>query len=216
MTRSITGAAALALMSIACTAQADPRLGWYIQGGPAGVAFNEGATVSAGGSVVPGGGATLSDNATLAVGIGYRFSPEFSVIGILGIPPTTTVDGTGPLTGLTVGKVTYGPAILALNYHIPTGGRLQPFVGAGINFTKVFSTKDGDITSLDAKDAFGPVLRVGFDYMMDDRNGFFFSANKIFVDTTATGFAPALAGAPVEAQISLDPLVLHAGWVHRF
>lgn len=216
MKTSITGALALALMAVVGTAGAETRLGWYLQSGPAGVAFNEGASIAAGGATIPGASATLSNNATLALGIGYRFSEKFSVIGILGIPPTTTVRGTGPLAGVTVGRVTYGPAILAANYHIPTKGRFQPFVGAGINVTKVFGTSDDGITSLDADDALGTVLRIGFDYMVDDRNGFFFSANKIFVNTKATGFAPALGGAPIEAQITLDPLVLHAGWVHRF
>lgn len=216
MKTSVTGAVALASILVACAAHAETRLGWYIQGGPAGVVFDEGATISAGGSAIPGASATLTDNVTLGLGIGYRFSEKFSVIGILGFPPTTTVAGTGPLAGVTVGKVTYGPAILAANYHIPTRGKFQPFVGAGINFTKVFDTDDGGITSLEADDAFGAVVRVGFDYMIDDKNGLFFSANKIFVSTKATGEAPALGGAAVEAEIDLDPLVLHTGWVHRF
>lgn len=209
-------AGALALGLAAAPAMADSRLGWYFQAGPASVGFDEGASIAAGGSTVPGASATLSNNGTLALGIGYRFSEPFSVIAILGVPPTTTVRGTGPLAGVTVGKVTYGPLIVAANYHIPTKGKFQPFVGAGLNYTLVFDTQDDGITGLKADNALGGVLRLGFDYMVDDQNGFFFSANKIFVNTKAHGFAPALGGAPVEADITLDPLVLQAGWVHRF
>lgn len=192
------------------------KLGWYLQLGPATVGFSEGASIAAGGSTIPGAGALLSDNATLGFGLGYRFTDTFSVIAIGGVPPTTTVKGTGPLTGVTVGDVTYGPLIVAGNYHIPTKGKFQPFVGAGINYTIVFDTKDSGLTNLKADNAFGGVLRLGFDYMIDENDGFFFSANKVFVNTTATGNAVALGGAPVRAKIDLDPLILHAGWVHRF
>jgi len=217
-TKRAGAAMALALLGLGAAqpAAAETRLGWYTQTGPASVSFAESARISAGGSPVPGAGATLTDNGTLGLGVGYRFSDAFSVIAIGGLPPTTTVKGTGPLTGITVGKVTYGPLIVAANYHIPTQGKFQPFVGAGINYTMVFDTKDNGLTNLKADNAFGGVLRVGFDYMLSDTDGLFFSANKVFVNTKATGNAVALGGAPVTAKITLDPLILHAGWVHRF
>lgn len=209
---------ALVLMGLACAgpAAAESKLGWYIQAGPVTVAFSEGASISTGGSTIPGASATLSDNVTLGFGLGYRFSEAISVIAIAGLPPTTTVRGTGPLAGTTVGDVTYGPLIVAANYHFPSKGKFQPFIGAGVNYTIVFETKDSGLSNLEADNAFGAVLRVGFDYLMDESDGFFFSANKVFVNTKATGNAVALGGAPVEAQIDLDPLILHAGWVHRF
>lgn len=209
---------ALLLTGLACAGPvaAETRLGWYVQAGPTNVAFSEGASISAGGSTIPGAGATLSDNVTLGFGLGYRFSEAFSVIAIGGLPPTTTVRGTGPLAGITVGEVTYGPLIVAANYHFPTKGRFQPFVGAGVNYTLVFDTNDSGLTSLEADNAFGAVLRIGFDYMVNESDGLFFSANKVFVNTTARGNAVALGGAPVVAKIDLDPLILQAGWVHRF
>ena len=108
------------------------------------------------------------------------------------------------------------PLIVAANYHFPTQGKFQPFIGAGFNYTLILDTKDSGLTNLKAENALGGVLRLGFDYMVDDRNGLFFSANKVFVNTKATGNAVALGGAPVDAKIDLDPLILHAGWVHRF
>ena len=64
--------------------------------------------------------------------------------------------------------------------------------------------------------AWGGVLRIGFDYMVNDMNGIYFSADKVYVDTTATGKAVALGGAPVKAEIDLDPLIVQVGWVRRF
>ena len=65
-------------------------------------------------------------------------------------------------------------------------------------------------------ESLGGVVRLGFDYMINDSNGIFLSADKIFVDTRATGNAVELGGAPVKADIDLDPLILQIGWVHRF
>jgi outer membrane protein W len=79
----------------------------------------------------------------------------------------------------------------------------------------VFDTKDSGISSLKADNVFGGVLWLGLDHMVDDSNGFFFSANKVFVNTKAKGNAVALGGLPVEAKIDLDPRIRKAGWVHR-
>ncbi len=214
MTRKLLTMGILLVLPVAAAAQ--DQGGWYIQLGAANVGFSENADISAGGAPVPGSNATIDDNGALALGIGYRFSPTVSVIGIFGIPPTTSINGSGTLAGLKVGEVTYGPAVLAVNYHFPTGSAFQPFLGGGISYTKIFDTEDASVQNLEADDAFGPVLRVGFDYMVDDRNGFFLSANKIFTSTTVNGTAAVLGGAPVSADIDLDPLIIHAGWTHRF
>ena len=108
------------------------------------------------------------------------------------------------------------PARIVFVKSAEAKARLKPFLGGGISYTKIFDTEDASVQNLEADDAFGPVLRVGFDYMVDDRNGFFLSANKIFTSTTVNGTAAVLGGAPVSADIDLDPLIIHAGWTHRF
>lgn len=72
----------------------------------------------------------------------------------------------------------------------------------------VFDAKDGGLTKLKAKSAFGAVLRVGFDYMVSDTDGLFFSANKVFVNTSATeqcGGAWRSAGLGEDHARSADP-----------
>lgn len=161
--RRVTGGLAMvaAMAAAGLPAAAQDTTGWYLQLGAANVAFSEGAGVSAGGSRIPGASATLSDSTTLALGIGYRFANDFSVIGIAGVPPTTTVSGTGPLAGVSVGEITYGPLVVAANYHIPTAGAFQPFIGAGVSYTRIFEARGEDISGLSADDAFGGVLRRG-------------------------------------------------------
>lgn len=193
---------------------------WYLQAGPAAIRFHEGTALSLGGAGVPGAEANVSDENPLALGLGYFITPQISVIGIIGLPPTSTITGGGAITGLTPGKIKYGPSVFAANYHFNTGGRFQPFVGAGFTYTVVLDEKSRDLTDLKAENAFGGVLRLGFDYMIDDHQGVFFSAQKLFIDTTVTGtvasHVPGLAGAPAKAEIDLDPVILHAGYTYRF
>jgi outer membrane protein len=198
---------------IASQACADTNSKWYIQAGPAHVTFDEDASVSAGGAEIPGANLTLSDDSSFAFGLGYRFSDHVSIIGIVGIPPETTLKGSGSLAGLSVGKTKYGPSVFALDYRFNTQGAFQPFIGAGLSYAIMIDTKSNSVNNLNIENAFGSVIRVGFDYMISDNNGLFLSVNKLFVDTEATG---TLAGTPVKAKIDLDPLVVHAGWVHRF
>lgn len=193
---------------------------WYVQAGLASVNFYERATISAFGSVIPGARARVGDGETFALGVGYFFTPNISAIGIIGYPPTTTVSGTGTIAGLTAGRVQYGPAVAALNYHLRDFGAFQPFVGVGVNYTLIFDTKDADILNLKVNHALGPVLRAGFDYMLTDKLGLFFSFNKIFVGTKLKGILnpaiPGLGGARVTGKIDLDPVILHTGLTYRF
>ena len=66
------------------------------------------------------------------LGIGYFVTPDVSLLALLGVPPTTTLTGQGTLSGLTLGKVTYGPSMLTANYHFRQFGAFQPFLGAGV------------------------------------------------------------------------------------
>jgi outer membrane protein len=69
-------------------------------------------------------------------------------MAVLGVPPTTTLTGQGSLSGLTLGKVTYGPSMLVANYHFRQFGAFQSLLGAGVTYTVVFGTEDDAIANL--------------------------------------------------------------------
>src|SRR3954453_5768171 len=139
--------------------------GLYIDIGLAGLFFDTDASIKAAGSHLPGANLSASNNFTLGIGIGYFVTPEVSLLAILGVPPTTTLTGQGTLSGLTLGKVTYGPGMLTANYHFRQFGAFQPFLGAGLAYTIVFGTEDNAITNLRVKNSIGAVIRAGFDLM---------------------------------------------------
>lgn len=202
------------VLSCPAIAQDAPSTPWSVRVGLGHVAFGESADISLGGAPLAGAGASVSSNTTLLFSVDYRFSPTFSVEFAGGIPPTTTLSGTGPLAGATLGKVTYAPAVLTAKYHFSNlGPGIVPYVGAGVNYTLITDTEDSAISGLKVKNAFAPVIQAGFETNADRKLGFYADAKWIFLDTKATG---TVGGAPASADITLDPLILGVGVVYRF
>lgn len=189
---------------------------WSIRSGVAHVRFSAGADVAIGGSAVPGGTVSSSSNDTLSLNIGYRFAPDWHARLLVGVPPTTTVRGAGALAGAGVlGKVKYGPAVLTATYDLDRWGALRPYIGAGINYTIVFESRDGALSGLKVDSAWGSVLQLGAE--ADLANGWLlsFDVRKIFLKTNAYGTVGA-GGPAASARVSLNPAVVTLQVGRRF
>ena len=205
--------AALAAGTATC-AQAQESGPWSLRLGLSHIQMDESADISLGGAPVPGASFTTGDDVTPTFGIGYRFSERFSAELTVGVPPTAALTGTGPLAGLALGEVTYGPATLTGLYHFPKfGNGLEAYVGGGINYTLIFDTKDGAISDFDVDNAFAPVVQAGVEGPLGHRTGWVIDLKYIPLETKARG---TVGGAPAEADITLNPLIATAGIVVRF
>ena len=190
---------------------------WTVRLGPAHVGFSTEADVRVNGELVPGGGAEASGNTTLGFELSYALTDRWTARLLAGIPPTTTLSGTGALASAgTLGKVNYGPAAATLTYHLLNEGMLRPYVGAGLNYTIVFKSEDGFISNLDARSAFGSVLQLGVDMPLDSTWTLSADARKIFLKTKADGVLPAMGGAAAHADVRLDPLVVFVSIGRKF
>ncbi|MDN5932001.1 MAG: cytochrome d ubiquinol oxidase subunit II [Pseudonocardia sp.] len=170
-----------------------------------------------GGSVVPGAGAKLSDATTLGLEVGYQFTPAWSGSVLVGVPPQTKATATGTAAALgRLGKVRYGPLVLAGQYRFGHSGSVRPYIGAGAVYFWVIESKDGSLQDFDADSRWGGVLQAGIEVPLGQRYGLFLDVKKMFLDTSATATVPAFGGAPARAEVDLDPLVVHAGLMWRF
>ncbi|EWS65875.1 Outer membrane protein W precursor [Hydrogenophaga sp. T4] len=202
------------LAATGAVAQTSP---WTVRLGAAHVGFSAQADVLVNGTLVPGADARASSNTTLGLEVSYDFTPRWTGRLLVGVPPTTTLTGTGTLAGTgTLGKVQYGPAVLSMTYNLLTSGPIRPYVGAGVNYTIVFKSKDGFISNLDVKNAFGAVAQVGVEIPLEDDWSISLDARKIFLKTKASGSLLAMGGAAANANVRLNPLVVFASVNKRF
>lgn len=187
---------------------------FYLHVGVAGIFNDPSARIRLAGSPVPGAAVTIGDRATFAVEAAYFVAPDIAVSVSGGFPPLSKVEAAGSLNGLgAIGKTQGGPASATVHYHFGRLGAFQPYIGAGVAALVVFNDEDRLLRRYRTADAVGPVLQVGFDYMLDTHWGVFFDAKKGFLTTSTRGY---LYGLPVRSNVSLDPVVLHSGLTYRF
>ena len=214
MSRTLLALVAAAALSAAASAASAQDSRWFVRLGPAIVDLDEKATMYAAGTLVPGADVSIEPETTLAVEVGYFVTPNIAVSFTGGYPPTFEVESAGTLTGLgRDGDILGGPAAVTAHYHFNRQGRLQPYLGAGMAFMYVFDTTDGVVTDVEVDNAAGPAVQAGVNYDVNARWGAFVDYKKAWFTTEARGF---LGGAPIRADIQLDPAVWNAGVFWRF
>lgn len=213
ITRTLLCAAGL-LAAGAAGAQTSP---WTVRLGAAHVGFSTHADVQVNGNPVPGADASASSNTTLGLELAYAVTPQWTGRFLIGVPPTTTLTGTGSLASAgALGKVTYGPAVLSATFKPWPTASVQPYVGVGLNYTIVFKSEDAFIAGLEVKNAFAPVLQVGAELPLGSDWSLSIDARKIYLKTTAEGTLPAMGNAAAHADVRLNPLVVFAALGRRF
>ena len=143
----------------------------------------------------------------------YMLADHWGVELLAAYPFNHDVDVDGAGGSSRVGEVDHLPPTLSLQYHFNPEGRFRPYVGAGLNFTALFSEKTrgalaGDDLSLD--DSWGLAGQVGADVGLSD-NWFLNAAVRyIDIDSDAT-----LDGADL-GTVEIDPFVYQLQVGYRF
>jgi outer membrane protein len=111
-----------------------------------------------------------------------------------------------------VAEIEHLPPTVTLQYHFDTASNLQPYVGAGINYTTfVDEDSKGALASaggsLDLDDSWGLALEAGIDMEMQNNWTVGAAVWWIDIDTDATITG---AGAPLDAayEVEIDPWVV--------
>ena len=156
---------------------------------------------------------------TLNVNVNNKWIPELDISYflnknvaaelILTVPQQHTVyAGASPL-----GTFKHLPPTLTLQYHFTDLGAYKPYVGAGLNYTKISSVslKNGnDVLQLD-NDSFGAALQVGVDIPLDKKWSVNVDVKKVYIKTDVYGPSGASLG-----TLKLDPVLLGVGVGYRF
>jgi outer membrane protein len=171
-------AAAAAALAACCGSALAQQHTFYVGGVYAQI--NSKAPPLEGGPATPAPGAQIDvgDAKTLGFGYVYRFSQPWAFEAALGIPPKHKGFGKGFIEpfGQISSVKQVSPTAFA-NYHFGTfaQGTIEPFVGAGINYTHFIerrSTPSGDAasggpTKLKMTDSWGPAAHAGATFTID-------------------------------------------------
>ncbi len=143
------------------------------------------------------------------VDVTYFFNKNVAAELILTVPQEHTV-----YAGATaLGTFKHLPPTLTLQYHFTDLGAYKPYLGAGINYTKISSVsiKNGNDTLQLDNSSYGAALQAGVDIPLDKKWSVNVDVKKVYIKTDVYGPTGASLG-----TLKLDPVLFGVGVGYRF
>lgn len=160
----------------------------------------------------PIGGAGAADRLTInsktipEIDISYFFTPNWATELVLTYPQKQKVF----LDGTEIGTFKHLPPTLTLQYHFTPQKTISPYVGAGINYTRISSVKLLNGAADLENSSVGLALQAGVDFKLDKNWSLNLDVKKVQIRSdvnTATGQLSA---------VKIDPLLIGVGVGYRF
>jgi outer membrane protein len=160
----------------------------------------------------PVGGTGASDRLHVSskwipdVDIAYFFTPYLSAELLLTVPQKHDVT----LDGQRIGSFRHLPPTLLAQYHFLPGAQIDPYVGAGINYTLISKVDILNGAGRLEHDSIGAALQAGVDFRIDSRWSVNLDVKKIQIrsDVDINGVRA--------SRVKVDPLLLGVGVGYRF
>lgn len=198
--------AALAAASVSAPALAQSKGDWLLGVGAHQVAPKSDNGSLAGGTLDVDVGTDIRPTITAEYFIADNWGIE--VLAALPFEHDINIRGLGR-----VGSTKHLPPVVSLQYHFNSQGKVSPFVGAGINYTRFFSTETSGALAgndLDLDASWGLAAHAGLDVKISDRGALPVDMRWIDIDSDAS-----LNGNRI-GTVNIDPLVYGVAYVHRF
>ncbi len=152
----------------------------------------------------PSLGLTVNNKTIPEVDISYFFSPNLAAELVLTVPQKQTVY----TNGTALGTFKHLPPTLLLQYHFTNFHGFKPYVGAGVNYTKISSVRLG-AAGLE-KDSWGAAVQVGMDVPLTKNWSLNLDLKKVQIRSDVF-----LNGAN-QGELKLDPTLFSLGVGYRF
>lgn len=163
--------------------------------------------------------APKSDNGQLSVGsiavdneigpslnVAYYFTPHWAV-DVLGALP---FKHDFSINGADAGSTKHLPPTVTLQYHFLPQGRIQPYVGIGLNYTLFMDEQLNSGNDLELDPSFGLAAQVGVDVPLNSRWRVGLDARHIDIDSKAS-----VDGQDI-GTVQIDPMVYSINLGYRF
>lgn len=157
-----------------------------------------------GGSTSPDLGLSMNNKTIPEVDITYFFSPNVAAELVLTVPQKQTVYA----NGVAIGTFKHLPPSLLLQYHFTNVQGFKPYVGAGVNYTRITNVNLG--TAGLEKSSVGGVLQAGLDIPIDKKLSFNIDVKKVYLRTDVFS-----AGTNI-GDFKIDPVLFGVGVGYRF
>ena len=156
---------------------------------------------------IPADAIHVSNKTIPEVDFSYFFSANLAAELILTVPQQHDVT----LSGAKIGTFKHLPPTLTAQWHFLPGQTVNPYVGAGLNFTLISDVKlAGGALDL-SKSSLGAALQVGVDFKV--AKNCFINLDAKYVQLKSD--VKTAAGAKV-TTVKVDPLLLGVGVGYRF
>jgi len=160
----------------------------------------------------PVGGVGAADTIKVAnktipeLDISYFFTPNIAAELILTYPQKHQVI----LNGAEIGSFKHLPPTLNMQYHFAPGATINPYVGAGVNYTRISSVKLLDGAGDLENDSFGLSLQAGVDLRLDDHWSINADIKKVNIRSDV------FVGGAKASQVKVDPVLFGLGVGYHF
>jgi outer membrane protein len=160
----------------------------------------------------PVGGAGASDRLHVSskwipeVDLSYFFSPNWAAELILTYPQKHTVT----LDGASIGTFRHLPPTLTAQYHFLPGATVNPYVGAGVNYTLFSKQRLLDGAARLEHDSVGLALQAGADFRIDNRWSVNVDLKKLQLRSDV------MIGGAKATRVRVDPLLFGIGIGYLF
>ena len=148
----------------------------------------------------------VSDKTIPEIDISYFFTPNIAAELILTYPQKHDVK----LDGAKIGTFKHLPPSLLLQYHFTNSTPFKPYVGAGINYTRISSVNLLNGGADLENDSFGYAVQAGLDYAIDKNWSLNFDVKKVQIRSDV------FIGGAKASRVKVDPVLLGVGVGYRF
>jgi outer membrane protein len=160
----------------------------------------------------PVGGAGASDRIHAStktipeLDVSYFFTPNWAAELILTYPQKHDVT----LDGAKIGSFKHLPPTLTAQYHFLPGANINPYVGAGVNYTLISSVSLLNGAGSLEHDSMGLALQAGVDFKLDKNWSINLDVKKVQIrsDVNISGVRA--------SEVKVDPLLVGVGVGYRF
>lgn len=162
-----------------------------------------------------GGDVSIDTAIVPELDLSYFVTDNIAVEVIAAVTPHEITAKNNPVGNIDLGEVWLLPPTITAQYHFNPEGRINPYVGAGVNYTLFFGEDEPAGFDIDYDDSFGFALQAGVDVEVRDNVYLNVDVKKVFINTEAT-IANPLTATPINADVDIDPWIVGIGIGFRF